>query len=154
MIKTKDIKIIDDSDFDKLVQETYGKPYCFQQQDDCKERGIEYITVPVDNPYDYENDTVPEIVNGEEMGVSFKAWLERDPNAPLNPSDEELESCNYYWPESEQDKEKYKIEWCERTHRINLFYERNFYPSVDMIVNDLHAKGLLPAGEYGINIDW
>lgn len=30
---------------------------------------MEYIAVPTENPYDYENDTVPEEVNGEEMGV-------------------------------------------------------------------------------------
>jgi hypothetical protein len=29
------------------------------------------IKIP-DHPYDYENDSVPEVVNGEEMGVSFK----------------------------------------------------------------------------------
>ena len=35
-----------------------------------------------------------------------------------------------------------------------LWWERNFYPDVSMIINDLHSKGLLPAGDYSIDIDW
>lgn len=124
-IKTK--KVIDCSDWDAVVQETYGRPYCFQQQDGCKSRGMRTITVP-DETYDYENDTVKEKVNGPEMGVSFKAWLARDPKAPL-----------------EESKENWMI---------NLWWSRNFYPDVQMVANDLHEKGLLEAGEYVINIDW
>lgn len=37
-LKIKQVNIIDSFEFDKLVRETYGKPYCFQQQDDGKER--------------------------------------------------------------------------------------------------------------------
>jgi hypothetical protein len=84
------------------------------------------------------------------MGVSFKAWLERDPNASLNPSDKELIGSPYYWGETEDDKIKYK----EDTGHINMFWERNFYPNLDMIINDLHSKGLIEAGEYEIDIDW
>lgn len=131
MIKSKTKQIIDVSDFDDLVQKTYGRIYSFQQQDGCKDRGVEYFTVPVEYPEDYENDVIPEEVNGEEMGVSFKAWLDRDPNQKLNTDDE----------------------W-DRENGLSLFWERNFYPHVDMILNDLHAKGLIEAGEYGIDIDW
>ena len=128
MIKTKTKQVIDVGDFDNLVTETYGKPYSFQQQDGCKERQQVDITVP-DDAYDYENDTIPEEVNGEEMGVSFAAWLARDPTQKLDTEDE--------WD-----------------HGLVLFWERNFYPDVQMILNDLHAKGLFPAGEYIIDIDW
>lgn len=131
MVKIKTQAVIDVHDWDKLVQDTYGKPYSFQQQDDCKDRGMEYIIVPDPEVEDYENDTVPEEVNGKEMGVSFKAWLARDPN-----------------------------EWngilggLSKKFSIDLFWARNFYPHVSVLANDLHAKGLLPAGEYAINIDW
>ena len=64
------------------------------------------------------------------MGVSFKAWLERDPKQKLNADD------------------------CDCPSAITMWWERNFYPDVQMIANDLHSKGLLPAGEYVINIDW
>jgi hypothetical protein len=108
--------------FKKLISD----PYNFQQQGGCKERQRVYLTVPSEE-YDYKNDAIPEEVNGDEMGVSFKAWLARDPNQPLDTGDE----------------------W-ER----ELFWERNFYPDVSMVANDLHARGLLPAGEYTIDIVW
>ena len=78
MIKTSNIKMIEVSDWDQLVIDTYGRTYSFQQQSGCKDRGVFKFTVPTDG-YDYENDTIPEEINGEEMGVSFKAWLTRDP---------------------------------------------------------------------------
>ena len=38
--------------------------------------------------------------------------------------------------------------------KIAMWWERNFYPDVQMIANDLHSKGLLQAGKYLIDIDW
>lgn len=123
----KKVIIIDVYEFDTLVQNTYGKPYSFRQQDDCKDRGLVYITVPCKEE-DYDNDTILEEVNGEEMGVSFNAWLERDVNKPVGE--------NY------------------NKRSIETFWERNFYPDVSMIVNDLYKKELLNAGKYAIEIDW
>jgi len=122
--------MIDVSDWDNLVQETYGRIYNFQQQDGCKERGTFSLTVP-SHAYDYENDTIPEKVNGNEMGVSFKAWLARDPKQKLDTDDE----------------------W-DRENGLDLFWERNFDPDIQMIANDLYAKGLIEKGKYVINIDW
>jgi len=127
-MKIRTEKVIDVSDWDALVEKTYGKPYSFQQQDGCQERGNFYLAVPEPSE-DYENDSLPEEVNHEEMGVSFKAWLNRDPKTPLA-------------SEREDD------------FSIRLWWERNFYPNIQMIANDLHAKGLLEAGDYTINIDW
>lgn len=126
MIKTQNKQIIDVGDFDDLVTKTYGKPYNFQQQNGCQDRGTHHITVP-DSAEDYENDNLPDKVNGEQKGVSFAAWVERNPKQ---------------WS---GDKNSWTIE---------LFWQRNFYPNVQMIANDLHAKGLFPAGEYIIEIDW
>jgi hypothetical protein len=128
-MKTRDVKVVSVQDWDALVKHTYNKPYSFQQQDDCKSRGTHYLTVP-DHAEDYENDTVPETCNHEEMGVSFKAWLARDPEQKLNAEDWDSPSA------------------------VRLWWDRNFYPDVSMIAADLHAKGLLPAGEYMIDIDW
>jgi hypothetical protein len=118
MIKTKSVQMIGDSDWDDLVTATYGRPYSFQQQDGCKARGTFDITVP-DEAYDYEDTSIPYTINGEDMGVSFAAWLE----APAD---------------------KYR----------DIFWKRNLYPDVQMVANDLHVKGLLPAGDYVIDIDW
>lgn len=130
MLKFTNARIVDVSDWDKLVKDTYKRPYNFQQQDDCKPRGVHHLTVP-GHAYDYPNDTVPEEVNHPEMGVSFKAWLERDPTKLLDNND----SYN-------------------NLHSLVLWWERNFYPDVQMIANDLHTRGLLEAGDYVINIDW
>ena len=150
MEEIKKIKQISVQDWDAFVEKIYGKIYSFQQQDDCKSRGIETISTNGEYLEDFENETIPEIINGEERGVSFKSWLERDPNAPLNPSDEELKECGYYWGKTKEDKK----EWCVDKSNVNMFWERNFYPNVNMIANDLMKKGLLEEGEYQIKIDW
>ena len=126
IVKTRTEQLIDVGDWDRLVIDTYGKPYNFQQQDGCKERQRVSIIIP-DEPYDYEDDSVPEIVNGEDRGVSFQAWLERDPKQPIADGGR---------------------------HYIEIWWDRNFYPDVQMIANDLHSKGLIEAGTYTINIDW
>lgn len=130
-LKFKEVKIIDVDDWDNLVTEVYGKPYSFQQQGGCKSRGIEYFNIPEDFSWwdDFENDSIPEEVNGDKMGVSFKAWLERDPKKPLDTG-------------------------IEDSFDIELFWHRNFYPCVGMIIQDLYNRGILQDGSYGINIDW
>lgn len=130
-ITTRTEQVIDVGDWDNLVETTYGRPYSFQQQDDCKERQRVKITIPDEYADDYENDTVPEEVNHDDRGVSFKAWLERDPKQKLNSEDE----------------------W-DRENGLSLWWGRNFYPTVEMIANDLHEKGLIEAGTYTIDIDW
>lgn len=130
MIKIKTKQVINVGDWDRLVEKTYGKPYNFQQQNGCQERGNYSITIP-DVADDFENDTIAEKVNGHEMGVSFAAWLARDPKQKLESKDS---LCSEY--------------------DLYLFWIRNFYPNIQMIANDLHAKGLIPAGKYDIEIDW
>lgn len=129
-MKIRNEKVIDVGEWNELVETTYGRMYNFQQQDGCKGRQRVRITIPGE-AYDYENDTVPEEVNHEQMGVSFKAWLSRDPNQALNSPDQ----------------------W-DREHGRSLWWHRNFYPDVQMIANDLHSKGLIEAGDYVIDIDW
>lgn len=128
MLKYTTKKIIDCYDLDELVKETYGRPFHFQQQDGCMSRGNVRISVPSEDHWDYENDTVPEVVNHHERGVSFKAWLARDPKQPL--------------------------EGQEYDHELSLWWDRNFYPSLDMVLDDLYEKCLIEEGEYIIEIDW
>lgn len=149
-MKIRNVKMIDVFDWDKLVSDTYGKIYSLQQQKGCQPRGIVEITIPDDNWKEKEmNDKIPEIINDERnMGVKFDVWLNRDPKQPLNPSDAELKSCNYFYDSSDKKK------WCEDINHINLFWTRNFYPCLQSVANDLHKRGLIDAGEYLINIDW
>lgn len=126
-MKIRTEKMIDVSDWDTLVKQTYGREYSFQQQDGCRSRGIFRISVP-DEADDHERDTVPEFVNDKEMGVSFSAWLERNPQKPLSTDPDPFS--------------------------LALWWDRNFYPDIQMVTNDLYAKGLLEAGDYTIEIDW
>ena len=127
-MKTTTVIMVEVQEWNKLVKDTYGRPYHFQQQDGCKPRGTFTLSVP-EEADDYENDTVPEEVNYEHIrGVSFKAWLERDPTQAIGCEDS---------PSS-----------------IELWWERNFYPDVQMIANDLHKRSLLESGRYTIDIDW
>ncbi len=132
MLNIRTVKMIDVSDWDYFVTETYGRIYSFQQQDGCKERGTHTITVP-DVCCDYNREEIPEVVNGDVMGVKFEKWLERDPQQLLVNEDG-----------SQNPSESSR----------NLWWERNFYPDVQAVANDLHAKGLLEAGSYVIDIDW
>jgi hypothetical protein len=127
MLKFKTVQMVDLEDWDDLVEKTYGKIYSFQQQDGCQSRGTYPITIP-DHPEDYENETIPEDINGDEMGVSFATWLAHDPKEWNGPA----EDADY----------------------IERFWHRIFYPNIQMVANDLHAKGLIPAGKYIIDIDW
>lgn len=132
MLKFKKVNFINVSDWNQFVIETYGRPYDFQQQDDCRPRGTFSFTLPIRPCFynDFENDTIPEIVNGDEMGVSFKSWLSRSPEQFLSNSENHSKGD------------------------IILFWERNFYPEIMAIVDDLYKKGLIKDGEYVINIDW
>lgn len=129
MLKFTNKKVIDCFDWDDLVQETYKRPYTFQQQDGCQSRGSIGITIPEKNHEDmFENETVPEIVNGEQMGVKFEAWLARDPEQKLPDRDDDF--------------------------GLGLWWDRNFYPDIQMVANDLFKKGLIEKGDYVIEIDW
>jgi hypothetical protein len=134
MLKTETVKVIGRRDWDSFVQKTYGKIYSFQQQDGCKERGIERITVPDEyDEWDYKNTKIPFEVSGEEMGVSFETWL----------STSVEDTIKYF---ENQD--------CSAELLNKLFWQRNFYPDVNMIASDLCSKGLMEPGEYLIIIDW
>jgi len=53
MLKYKNKKIIQCSDWDKLVTEIYKRPYNFQQQDGCKERPGFLKSVPKKIGFDF-----------------------------------------------------------------------------------------------------
>jgi hypothetical protein len=122
--------VVDESDWSSFVSDVYKRPYCFQQQEGCKPRGVFEFSVPISNPYDNLNITVPETTYTNTEGVSFKSWLERDPTLKLKPKkDNDPDSLEMWW-------------------------HRNFYPDVEILIDDLHKRGLLEEGEYLINIDW
>lgn len=44
--------------------------------------------------------------------------------------------------------------WDGDLHREHLRWHREFYPELQDVVNDLHRRGLMAAGEYVIHIWW
>lgn len=127
MIKRTLKYIITDSDWDKLVKDTYGLPYCFQQQEGCRDRGTYEFVVP-NNESDDSFEDIPEICNDPKMGVRFDLWMNRNPKEPIK-------NQEYDW-------------------ELTMWWERNFYPDVQVLAQDLYSKGLLEAGEYLIEVDW
>lgn len=122
----KNVTLIELGEWDELVSSAYKRPYCLQQQDGCMDRGVVRLTVPgVAN--DYERDGTS---NDGELGVSFKAWLERDPELPLQGR-----------------------KFSDGVF-LSMWWHREFYPELTTLANDLHNRGLLDAGEYIIEIDW
>lgn len=118
------------NDWNSLITSVYGRPYDLQQQEDCMERGNIRISIPDEDTEDEEMyESIPEVVNGDEIGVKFNVWLERDPNKKL-PSP------------------------CNDDFSLELFWHRSFYPNLQTVANDLHARGHIDAGDYIINIDW
>lgn len=131
-LKTTTVETISLSDWNAFVMKVYEKPYHFQQQDGCKDRGMHEFTVPDEETNDEDMpDSIPEVVNGDEMGVKFAVWKARDPKQPITGDG----SAQGLW-------------------RTELWWHRNFYPCFQTLANDLYARGLLPAGKYTINIDW
>lgn len=131
MLKVTKKEVVEVQDWDELVEETYGKPYSFQQQDGCQERGTHEITVPCDYAEEEDanmHDSIPEKVNGDEIGVKFQTWLDRDPSTPIKNQSQD--------------------------YQLDLFWQRNFYPNINVLANDLYKKGLIKKGSYTINIDW
>lgn len=127
MLTSVNKKVVDMYVWDKLVSDTYGRPYKFQQQDGCQDRGVVSLSIPSQSMDDEMYESITEVVNGPEMGVTFKTWLERDPLKPL--------------PDGSD-------------FSLKLFWYRNFYPDLQTVANDLYEKGLVESGDYLIEIDW
>lgn len=130
-LKIKNVKLIESYELDKFIEKIYGKPYSFQQQAGCIERGIHNIEI-IGEKYESSDDlpdTVKEEINGDDMCVSFESWLKTDP--------------------SEHKERNGWSDW-----EVKLFWARNFYPCLEDVMEDLCKKGHIKPGQYTINVDW
>lgn len=125
-LEIEKVNLIQDHNWSNFVSKVYNRPYNLQQQQGCMNRGIINLKVPDKYAEDYEDEMVSDYDDG--MGVSFNTWLERDPKKTT-------ENQEYDW-------------------QLTMWWERNFYPSLEIVANDLYKKGLIEAGDYIINIDW
>jgi len=128
--------MVECAEWDRLVTDVYCRIYNFQQQEGCRNRGTFALNVPEKYPEMDEcyPESIPEVVNGDEMGVKFVNWLARSPTEWLGVDVVDESTMEHF--------------------HLRLFWERNFYPDVMTLANDLHTKGFLDSGEYVINIDW
>lgn len=129
MIKIKEVKLIEDRDWDELVKEVYGKKYyCLQQQDGCMDRGIIRFSLPITD-IDFEgHPELPNRLGIEEMCVDLNTWVSRD-------DEKKLDNQKYGW-------------------ELESYWERHFYPNFEAVASNLHTRGYLEDGEYIINIFW
>lgn len=128
-LKYANRKVIDEYDWNQLVIKTYGKPYTFQQQEGCMANNTFFeLSIPCEFTNDENmHEEIPEDINGENMGVKFKTWLARDPKQSVDGDD---------------------TGWM-----ISLFWDRNFYPDIYTLANDMYEKGVIEKGEYLIKIE-
>ena len=134
MLKIANVKYIELQDWNDFVSKTYGKPYNFQQQDGCKTRGIFRFNVPLD-----EDDPSEDYMNDEEEVMEVMK------SHPHQRTEGVMGVKFAQWLE----RDTADIDW-----REELWWHRYFYPSIHMLIHDLHGKGLLEEGQYAINIDW
>jgi hypothetical protein len=119
-MRIENVKLIGETEFSRLVSETYGRPYQLQQQDNCMGQDeIERVTVP-DEGIDIDDD------------ARFAEWRDADVPDPVGVLHGET-----------------RWDW-----EVELYWQREYYPPLQELVNDLHERGLLPQGDYVIHASW
>ena len=124
MLKSKAVQIVQHYDWDEFVEEVYAKTYKFKKQPDKLFTRMQFITVPLAEVEEYKNTKIPFEPFPLQFGVSFETWKNSTPEETL---------------------QHFKFDWDD-----DDFWECGFFPHIQMIAHDLHAKGLLEAGEYVI----
>lgn len=133
MLKTHHVNLVSDHDWDEFITATYKKSYCFQQQAGCRDRCTYEFSLPLEcEPGGYELDLedVPATLKTFAMQTTFAKWLERSEKEPLSSDTSQSKSA------------------------LELWWQRHFYPAPEVIADNLYKRGLLPAGDYVIEIDW
>ncbi|TDP29888.1 hypothetical protein [Nocardia ignorata] len=118
------VTLIHESEFSKLVTETYGRPYRFQQQDGCRWGQDTVYLFDVPHP-EGGWESIEEFRGCYAEGVpTVEEWA----NTPIG---------------------DYEHSW-----QTELHWRREFYPPFEAVIDDLHARGLIDAGSYGLHIWW
>ena len=168
----REVRMVDYSDFEKLVQDTYGRPdYEFDHECYMSNGSIQYFSVPGKYLTDYDRE-------------EFQSWLANKPD-PTDLSPEDQERVEFYLSmydgeiaKFEQDPEPYLQQLKpggggslllkeDGTPRSREEYRQYFVdsshrygPSVrtecplDALAQDLFEKGLIEAGSYAVEKSW
>lgn len=73
---------------------------------------------------------------------------------PQEPDDLDLPSLEEWSARDVNDQPEGQDDWEQYPWVRDLWWEREFYPDYQEVLNDLHARGLLPAGDYVIHVWW
>ena len=130
-LKTITDTVVDSFEWDRFVKQVYDRPYTFQQQDGCRQRGVSYFTA-TPGQYEFVEHMEPVPTGPIEgirscFGVSLEEWVGRSPEAAFDP---------------------------DRPNRTGTYWERNYYPPIDELASDLCEKGLIAPGRYVLLVDW
>lgn len=167
-----EVRMVDYEDFEKLVQDTYGRPdYEFDHEGYMSNGSIQYFSVPAQRLADYEAE-------------EFETWLANKPSpTDLSALDQERLAIQLAFYDQEQPKWETDPEpFLEHSRRVggSLFvtpegtfrsraeYEEHFLslivgqgrPSIstdcplDALAQDLFEKGLIEAGSYAVEKSW
>lgn len=128
IITAKAVFVVWEGELSKLIGKHYGKPYKIQQQGDMMSNDS-YFTVEV----------------GPDMEFEIDDWAADD-------TDEVIEAKAIAQIAAWQAKE------CPPEHKgtysEELWWEREGYMPYDILLWDLNRKGLIPAGDYLIEVMW
>jgi hypothetical protein len=118
------VTVINEFDFSDYVSKLYNRPYRFQQQDDCRYGQDSVHFFSVPEP-EGEYDSIEEFRDRWMEGTpTVEEWA----NTPIG---------------------EYEFGW-----QRDIYWEREFYPPFETVVNDLYKRGLLPEGQYALHIWW
>lgn len=160
MLNVKIVKQINESEFSELVRKTYNRPYRLQQTDGCYSRGSFTLTISSNGCEAYPTTAMSNGGDGESP-VSFQEWIQRDRNEPIPISEKDIEAYealknssisnkSFYDPNNESNKKSREVGGLLNT----LWWEREFYPDLNELLDDMLSRGLIEEGEYEMEIDW
>lgn len=118
-------RVIEADDWNALVEDVYGRPYCLQWQGGCWRSGPFRFSVPGEAE-DFTRDSISNSIKGDKSGVSFKAWKSRHPKASVGGRFDD---------------------WY-----VRLFWHMRFFPEFQTLANDLYRLGKIDSGSYTIDM--
>ena len=137
MISIKSWQVIDEQEFSEMVSELYGRPYSLQQAEELGQDSIRQV------------DSEDEV--SEEEQQAFEAWRDRELNNVPNSRYE------FYKELHERDPATYPLlpaTLSEGEIGWDTWWEREFSPPLQPLINDLCERGKLPRGRYRMHVQW
>lgn len=149
IITKKTVYVVWEGELSRLIGKHYGKPYRIQQQGDMMSNDS-YFTVEVGPEMEFDLWSVRKFIEG---------W---DGYAPLEDADAAAVAAIAAWKESECPEEHKlwdggrpaEIQENGYTYPEELWWEREGYFDYNVLLWDLNRQGLIPTGDYLVEVMW